>query len=56
MSRQAWGNTVAGVVFLIIAIVEFTRHSPGLGVVFLLLAAVFLGLGLSSRRAPREWR
>jgi len=51
MSRQAWGNTLAGVLFLIIAVVDFTRDSSGVGVVFVVFAAVFLGLGLSSRRA-----
>jgi hypothetical protein len=54
MSRQALGNALAGVVFLIVAIVDFTRDSSGIGVVFLVFAAVFLGLGLSgkSRRRP----
>ena len=56
MSRQAWGNTIAGVLFLIIAVVDFTRDSSGIGVVFLVFAAVFLALGLSSRRAARAER
>ena len=47
VSRQAVGNALAGVVFLIVAIVDFTRDSSGIGVVFLVFAAVFLGLGLS---------
>jgi hypothetical protein len=48
MSRQALGNALAGVLFLIVAIVDFTRDS-GIGVVFVVFAAVFLGLALSDR-------
>ena len=55
MSKQALGNVLAGVAFLIVAIVDFTRDSAGIGVVFLVFAAVFLGLGLSGkRRQPRS--
>ena len=50
MSRQALGNAVAGVLFLVIAIVDFTRDDSGISVVFLVFAAVFLGLALSARR------
>jgi hypothetical protein len=50
MSRQAVGNVLAGVLFLVVAIVDFTRDSSGIGVVFLVFAAVFLGLGLSARK------
>jgi hypothetical protein len=53
MSRQALGNALAAVLFFIIAIVDFTRDSSGIGVVFLIFAAVFIGLALSSRRADR---
>jgi hypothetical protein len=52
-SRQALGNALAAVLFFIIAIVDFTRDSSGIGVVFLIFAAVFIGLALSSRRADR---
>jgi drug/metabolite transporter (DMT)-like permease len=45
------GNAVAGVLFLIVAIVDFTHDSSGIGVVFLVFAAVFLGLGSSARKA-----
>ena len=56
MSKQALGNVLAGVAFLIVAIVDFTRDSSGIGVVFLVFAAVFLGLGMSGkRRKPRSW-
>jgi hypothetical protein len=49
MSRQALGNALAGVLFLIVAIVDFTADSSGIGVVFLVFAAVFIGLGLSGK-------
>jgi hypothetical protein len=49
VSRQAIGNALAGVLFLIIAIVDFTRDDSGIGVVFLVFAAVFLGLAFSAR-------
>jgi hypothetical protein len=49
MSRQAIGNALAGVAFLIIAIFDFTRDSSGVGVVFLVFAAVFFGLAASGR-------
>ena len=50
VSRQAIGNVVAGVTFLVVAIVDFTRDSSGIGVVFLVFAAVFIGMGFSARR------
>ena len=50
MSRQALGNALAGLLFFIIAIVDFTRDSSGIGVVFLVFAAVFLGLAFSARK------
>ena len=44
MSKQALCNVLAGVAFLIVAIVDFTRDSSsGIGVVFLVFAAVFVG-------------
>jgi len=50
VSRQALGNVLAGITFLIVAIVDFARDSSGISVVFLVFAGVFLGLGLSARR------
>ena len=49
MSKQAIGNALSGVLFLAVAIVDFTRDSSGVGVVFLVFAAVFLGLASSGR-------
>jgi uncharacterized membrane protein len=56
LSRQALGNTLAGALFLIIAIYDFTNDSSGIGAVFLVFAAVFLGLGLSARKAATPER
>ena len=50
MSKQALGNAAAGILFLIAAIYDFTRDSSGIGVVFLVFAAVFIGLASSARR------
>jgi hypothetical protein len=49
MSKQALGNAAAGVLFLIVAIVDFIRDSSGIGVVFVVFAAVFLGLAFSGQ-------
>jgi hypothetical protein len=47
-------NALAAVAFLIVAIVDFTRDSTGIGVVFLIFAAVFLGIAGSRRQAADE--
>jgi hypothetical protein len=49
MSKQRLGNAIAGVLFFIVAIVDFIRDSSGIGVVFLIFAAVFIGLATSGR-------
>ena len=51
MSRQALGNAAAGISFLIVAIVDLARDSSGIGVVFVVFAAVFLGLAASARKS-----
>jgi uncharacterized membrane protein len=57
MSKQAIGNALAGLVFLVIAIVDFVRDSSGIGIVFVVFAAVFLGLASRDRqRTQRERR
>ena len=53
MSKQALGNALAGVAFLVIAVVDFTRDSSGAGVAFLVFAAVFFGL---DHHRPSPWR
>jgi hypothetical protein len=53
MSRQALGNALAGLLFLIIGIVDFTRDSSDIGAVFIVFAAVFLGLAASARKTAR---
>ncbi len=50
MSKQRIGNALAGILFLVIAIVDFARDSSGIGLVFVVFAAVFLGLAFSGRR------
>jgi hypothetical protein len=52
MSRQALGNVLAGVLFLIVAIYDFTQDDSGIGVVFLVFAAVFFGTGLVQQSSP----
>jgi hypothetical protein len=54
MSRQAIGNALAGIAFLVIAIVDFTRDTSGIGVVFVVFAAVFLGLAASARKPSQD--
>jgi hypothetical protein len=49
MSKQALGNALAGLLFLIIAISDYVNDFSGTGVVFLAFAAVYLGLALSER-------
>lgn len=49
MSRQTLGNALAALLFLVVAIVDFTRDSSGIGVVFVIFAAVFLGLAFSGK-------
>jgi uncharacterized membrane protein len=49
VSKQRIGNAVAGVLFLIVGIWDFTRDDSGIGVVFVVFAAVFLGLAFSDR-------
>jgi hypothetical protein len=51
MSKRALGNAAAGVLFFVVAIVDFMRDSSGIGVVFLVFAAVFLRLALSARKS-----
>lgn len=54
MSKQALENALAGILFLIIAIFDFTHDDSGIGVVFLVFAAVFLGPAFSARKTVRH--
>jgi uncharacterized membrane protein len=56
MSRQALGNALARVLFLVVAIVDYVRESSGIGVVFLVFAGVFLVLAFSERSRPSRNR
>ena len=44
MSKQPLVNTLFGLVFLVIAIIEYVRDSSGIGIVFLIFAGVFVAL------------
>jgi hypothetical protein len=50
MNWKRIGNLSAGLLFLAAAVWDFTRDTSGIGAVFLVFAAVFLGLGLSGKR------
>jgi hypothetical protein len=50
MSKKALGNQLAGLVFLVIAIVDYVRDSSGIGTVFLIFAGVFLASEFVGRR------
>ena len=50
MSKQALGNGLAGLVFLVIAIVDYVKDSSGIGTVFLIFAGVFLAMQFRGRR------
>jgi hypothetical protein len=54
VSRQTLGNALAGVLFLIVGIVDFVRDSSGIGVVFVVFAAVFLGLAFSDLKKRKS--
>jgi hypothetical protein len=51
MNRQTLGNVLAGIIFLIIAIVDFAKDTSGIGTVFLVFAAVFLGLAFTGKNS-----
>jgi hypothetical protein len=50
MQKQVIGNAVAALLFMAIAIVDFTRDTSGIGAVFLVFAAVFAGLAIAGAR------
>jgi hypothetical protein len=50
MDKQVIGNAVAALLFIVIAIVDFTRDTSGIGVVFLVFAAVYVGLTIAGAR------
>ncbi len=52
MSKQALENTLFGLGFLVIAIIEYVRDSSGIGIVFLILAGVFLALQFRRLKRP----
>jgi uncharacterized membrane protein len=50
MNRQTIGNLLAGIIFLVVAIVDYTKDTSGIGTVFLVFAAVFLGLAFTGKK------
>jgi hypothetical protein len=50
VQKQVIGNAVAALLFMAIAIVDFTRDTSGIGAVFLVFAAVFVGLAIAGAR------
>lgn len=50
MQKQVFGNAAAALIFMVIAIVDFTRDTSGIGAVFLVFAAVFMGLAIEGAR------
>jgi uncharacterized membrane protein len=53
MNRQTIGNAVAGIIFLVVAVVDYTKDTSGIGTVFLVFAAVFLGLAFTGKK-PKQ--
>jgi uncharacterized membrane protein len=49
VSKQALENALAGLLFLMVAIWDFTRDDTGIGAVFVVFSAVFLGLAFSGK-------
>jgi hypothetical protein len=50
MNKQTIGNAIASLLFFIFAFVGYTHDNSGMGTVFLIFGAVYLGLTLSSRK------
>jgi uncharacterized membrane protein len=53
MSKQALVSSLFGLVFLVIAIIEYVRDSSGIGLVFLVFAGVFVALQFRGRHSER---
>lgn len=56
MDWKRMGNLSAGLLFLVVAIWDFNHDTSGIGVVFVVLGGVFLGLGLRGKIGARESR
>jgi FtsH-binding integral membrane protein len=50
MYSHTIGNALAGIIFLVIATVDYTKDTSGIGTVFLVFAAVFLGLAFTGKK------
>jgi hypothetical protein len=56
MSKQRWGNAIASLLLLIVAIVDFTRDSSGIGGVFFTSRSRLLGASSirQSKKGPHS--
>jgi hypothetical protein len=50
MDLKKLGTALAGLIFMAVAVWDFSHDTSGIGVVFLVLGAVFLGQAFSSGR------
>jgi uncharacterized membrane protein len=50
MNLQKFGNAAASLLFFIIAIYDYTHDSTGIGTVFLVFGAIYLGITLSAKK------
>jgi uncharacterized membrane protein len=50
MNLQKIGNAFASILFFVIAIYDYTHDSSGIGTVFLVFGAVYLGITLSAKK------
>jgi hypothetical protein len=53
MDKQVIANGVAALLFVVIAIVDFSRDTSGIGAVFLVFAAVYVGLAIAGARGNK---
>jgi hypothetical protein len=51
MNYKRVGNAVAALLFVVVAIVDYSRDNSGIGTVFLIFGAVFLGLAVSPKKS-----
>jgi hypothetical protein len=49
MNYHRVGNAVAALLFMVVAIVDLARDDSGVGTIFAIFGAVFLGLALSPK-------
>jgi hypothetical protein len=50
MDKQVIGNAIAALLFIVIAVVDFIGDTSGVGAVFVVLAAAYVGLAIAGAR------